>query len=636
MAITVFATLATLVAVAGFALLMAGVGSRTLRWTVAQQKVQINLEQPNQAEHLLTCIGLGVVVFELGTLLVAVLNILRPGIWILLALCALFALLEFSRLRNLLRDLWQKIRSAPRNAKLIQATFFTVLCYAAIAAMAPLTGSDALHYHFTEPLLILHGGYHPNFFSTDCFLLGQGHLLILAGLALGSEKLALGLLFLGGALAALAGACVARHWMPATGAWMVALAFAVTPVVFWQMSIAGTPDLWMTFYVTMAVLMVARAAGNKSLIYVLLAGVFTGVVAGTKYTGCIFALAIAIALLAEIRSLKSTAFFALASLSSGIWPYLRNTLWTGDPVFPFLMPRLHPEHTNAFAMAAFLAETGSATQHSFLYLLRFPLFAAMDPKNIGVWQFLGPVCLALLPLVFFAIRKTPLWRTVLIVWFISTVGIGLTSGLLRFTVPVFPLGLAAVFAGLFAIPRKGWTLVRATAYATIALFLAMSAGGVLLYGRPAVKASLGITSRQEYLAAVAPDSGRVQFINETLQAKTQQGSTQQGKALVFFRHLYYLQVPFLYGNPDASWSIDPTKLSDARSWTELFQRENIRWIVKAPAYPKSLADSLQNLESQGILIPIADKEVDDIAGNRLDGHRATTKITILEVHSIAP
>ena len=81
----------------------------------------------------------------------------------------------------------------------------------------------------------------------------------------------------------------------------------------------------------------------------------------------------------------------------------------------------------------------------------------------------------------------------------------MTSGLLRFTVPVLALGLAAVFAGVWSIPQQGWRVVRTLAWSTIGLFLVFSAGGVFVYALPAVKTAVGITSKEAYLKAVAPD-----------------------------------------------------------------------------------------------------------------------------------
>jgi hypothetical protein len=67
----------------------------------------------------------------------------------------------------------------------------------AFMAMAPLTGSDAMNYHFTAPSLWLQRGFHPLYDIGLSFAVGQSHMLILVGLALGSDHISLGLIFLG-------------------------------------------------------------------------------------------------------------------------------------------------------------------------------------------------------------------------------------------------------------------------------------------------------------------------------------------------------------------------------------------------------------------------------------------------------
>jgi hypothetical protein len=610
-------TLGALAAVGVFSLIMAGVGSRLFRWA------RVGIDDP--AEYLLCAIATGVILFELVCFFLATADLLRPGLWFLLCAYGLIAFLEMPALRERTWELWVRAGGQSGAAKIVCGLFLLALAFEGVTAMAPLTGSDAMHYHFAVPRLMLSQGWHAIFFLTHSFLTGQGHLLILAGLGLGSERLALGFLFLGGALAALAAACLARRWMPAAGAWLVALTFVLTPVVFWQMSTAGAPDLWMAFYALLSLLMIARFVESHAKVYCWLAGAFAGAIAGTKYTGCVIAGSLALALLLESRSMRALGMFFAAALSAGIWPYARNMVWTGDPVFPFFVARLQPGNYNAYAMTAILADTGGSGKWNVLDLLRFPMFAAIDGKNIGLWQFLGPICLVFAPLLFFAWRKTILWRGCLVVWIVSTVGIGLTSGMMRFAVPVYPLALAAVMAGLWSIPMREWKLVRTLAWATLVGFLVLGAGGLLMYGRAAAMGAIGVQSREDYLAAHAADFGKVRFVNEALRGHT------EGKVLVFFQHVYHLQVPYVYGNPDGSWAVDPDKLQSNAQWEEFFQKEKIRWVVKAPQYPKALTESLQKLEEEGLLVVIAKGEIEDFSGNRIRGIRDRVRVEVLQV-----
>ncbi len=162
--------------------------------------------------------------------------------------------------------------------------------------------------------------------------------------------------------------------------------------------------------------------------------------------------------------------------------------------------------------------------------------------------------------------------------------------------------------------------------ASIAALLALCIGGALFYGRLAALASVGLLSRESYLELRAPDYRRVSFINQTLA-----GQGSEGKTLVFLQHLYYLRVPFVSGNPNHNWNIDPQRFASVEAWDALFRAENIRWVVRAPDYPLEVAAPLQQLESEGRLVPVARAEVSDFDGLRLYGARKTASVVILRV-----
>src|SRR5207302_5112066 len=121
---------------------------------------------------------------------------------------------------------------------------------------------------------------------------GLRHQLILAGLAIGSDPIAQGSLFFGGALGALATLRVTQLWLDGVWPWLAALAFTLTPVVFWQTTTAGAPDIWMSAFVPLCVLSIFKARSDLSPGVIILAGIFAGATAGTKYTGLILAAAV--------------------------------------------------------------------------------------------------------------------------------------------------------------------------------------------------------------------------------------------------------------------------------------------------------------------------------------------------------
>ena len=612
------ASLAALCGVALFAMICTGLGHRLLR------SARLTIE--NDIERLLYSVAAGVIVFEAALAVSEYVAPVRASVVVLLVAAAVFGMSDWKVILLSALGIARRIRNGSRAEHLLAAAVGCVLLLEGIAAMAPLTGSDALHYHFAEPLRTLRTGFHPDFFVTTSFLTGQGHLLILAGLALGSEKLAMGFLYLPGALAATAAACLARQWVSRPWAWLVALAFLLNPVVFWQISTAGVPDLWMAFFAIAGVLLIVRAHGSDSAASAILCGVLAGGLAGAKYVGCVFAVALLVAYVWESRSLKRAALFFAGALGAGVWPYLRNFVWTGDPVFPFALRWLAPSRVNAHALAYLIETTVVRGQRSIEALWRFPFFAAVNRSNVGFWEFFGPFCLLFLPLFFWKVKRTPHWRAALIVTMCGGLGISLTSGMARYVLPVLPIALAAAFVGAAAVSTSEWKFARGIISVSIAGFLLLGAGGFAVYARPALSAAVGLTSREDYLQQRAPDYATCEFVNRAIAGK---GS--EGNVLVFFRHVYALQVPYLYGDPQDSWAIDPDRLATPEAWRAFLRQNRIRWILRAPEYPEEIAVPLEKLERDGVLTPFAREDVTTFEGMRILGIRKTMTAIILQV-----
>ena len=372
------------------------------------------------------------------------------------------------------------------------------------AAMAPLSGSDALHYHFAVPLLILNEGFHPNWFLSHSFFTGLSHQLILAALAAGSERLALGWIYLGGAVASLAGAHLARQWLSGIWPWCAALAFLLTPVTFWQITTAGAPDIWMACFVTLGVLSVVRAKECPRLAATVFGGVMAGAVAGTKYTGLILAACLFAAFIWEVRCFRRAIIFFLSAAITGCWLYVRNWVWSGDPVFPFLMRHLEPSRVNAYALAGYLADTGASAPRGLWQIMRFPLFAAVGVAHLDFSDFLGPLSSLLCPADVLRSSQD------------ASLACGTHSVARRscgnrphfrhdaFLLPLLPIALAASMVGIAQLRGRRWRAVRVAAIVSFACSLLFGLGGLALYERNSLAVSAGLISRERYLRDMRP------------------------------------------------------------------------------------------------------------------------------------
>jgi len=611
--------LLTLIALCGFCLGFACFGNTILRL--------LRFGMESDAEHVLVAVGIGLLGTEILLFLIQFTQHIRLGSLALIGLLCVPLFSEFGCILRRFRAVFQLLGSRSTGGRFLLFVTGIVLCVEFLTSLAPLTGSDAMHYHFTVQKLILEQGFHPIFSNTHSFLCGQHHLLILLGLALGSEKLALGFIFLGGVLSAAILASLAARWASEQLVLGITLLFLLTPVVFWQMSSSGAPDIYMAFFAGTVLIVLYQRTDAGTWRQALVAGLLTGGIAGAKYTGCFIAAAVAVAFIVEFASVTRWVIFILGSLIGGIWPYLRNTIWTGNPLFPFLSEKLSPHLITAYGLTTLVSDTGAAVSHNPAQLFPFLFFAAMRAKNPGPWDFFGPTVLALAPLVFLAYKNTREWRIPVLVWFLASLGNFFSSGLPRFLLPLFPVALFCVAAGIESSIEKDWKITNAVSVGTMALMILSGAAGLAVYCRKPVLAAVGFTGREAYLEDMAQDYQVAQAINQLLGTPKNAGT-----ALIFLRHQYYLRIRYLNGDPGTSFEADPERLQTPEQWKEFLRAKAIVYVIRAPSYPMVIAAPLEELEKRGELVRFAQREVGNLKGMRIEQAHITVPVIILKTN----
>jgi hypothetical protein len=138
---------AVLFAVGLFALMATALGHRLLRLS--------SLEFEAEAEHLLCSAALGVICLEALLFLAQISGHIRAGVTTVLAVVLFFGRNNFVPVFGKVSSLVRRVLSGSPLEKFLIGLTGSVVLLEGLAAMAPVTGSDALHYHFTAPLLIL-------------------------------------------------------------------------------------------------------------------------------------------------------------------------------------------------------------------------------------------------------------------------------------------------------------------------------------------------------------------------------------------------------------------------------------------------------------------------------------------------
>jgi len=198
---------------------------------------------------------------------------------------------------------------------------------------------DALAYHLAFPKLYLQAGRMVELpFMHQSYFPPLQDMLYLLGLGYGSEPMAKVMHWAMGVLAALGAAGFVQR-QGGSGAWAAALILGA-PAFLWQM-FSAYADLATALYAALAMFALAHAVRERRSDGLWLSGMLMGFALATKYTALVawgvWGLVGLVGLwrahaTRAIRTLILSGLFALAIGSP--W-YLRNFLWTGNPVYPF-------------------------------------------------------------------------------------------------------------------------------------------------------------------------------------------------------------------------------------------------------------------------------------------------------------
>jgi Dolichyl-phosphate-mannose-protein mannosyltransferase len=618
---TLLSALESILIVLAFGCLAAACGSRMLGWFGASLQ--------DGLERTLFGAGLFLALFQVLAFLLSLFGFLNTSaVIVILALAALFAGKEWKQISALTAKIFARLRTAKRDplTAFLMISTALVLAVDALMSAAPMVSTDAMLYHFAVPMLEAGKKWEPIYGIPFSFYTGQAHSLIQLGLTLHSEHIAMGSIFLAGALAMASLFVLVRRLASERWAWTAALAFLLSPMVYWQMSTSGCPDIWIAFFVTLVVLAAARGIQTQKSSLWLLAGIFAGAAAGVKYTSWVVPAALVVCCLVSTRSIRLSSLCGVFSFFAGVWPLVRNVWWSGDPFFPFLSRYLNPTNANWYALSEIRGNlTPPDSSHSLIGLIKYPFLITLRQDAYGGFgHWFGPLVIVLAPLLLVARWKKPLWPIAGAMWAAVLLTNEFTAQQPRYLLSVFPISLALVFAAVARAMEWKSRVISMAVIGSIVIFLMFGTASEAVYSKDFLPIVFGRETRRAFLNRMAPDYPTADFVNNSLGGR-------EGKAMIFFHLVYYLRVPFEIGIPEESWLVNPEKITDADSLSQFLNDRGVRWVVKSPDYPALLAQSFQKLENEGTLRPAFSGNASTFFGFRMYGQRIQVKIVILEV-----
>jgi Dolichyl-phosphate-mannose-protein mannosyltransferase len=347
-----------------------------------------------RAEYWIVRAGLGFGIVSLGTFLLALLGALELPILLLFSV-GLILVGGRTTLRTLRVDL--PVLTMVRLPIVLSALLGVSILLSLLSALSPPTAWDALVYHLTVPARALVRGQlsplndiipHENFplFMSSLYLLAMG---IKGDIAAQCLHWLFGFLTL-----ALLALTARRFYGPAAVPYAIVLSLSVPMLLL--LSAWAYDDVALAFYIVAAVYCYGRWRDTNRGRYLTAAACMTGFAMGLKYTSFVLPLGIFALAAWEMRrrAIRPILTFGLvAGLVAAPW-YLKNLIFTGNPVYPFLFGGDGWDNLRA----VWYARPGTGIGFDLLTLMTLPVTMTLGYRDANFFDGrTGPLLLMMLP-----------------------------------------------------------------------------------------------------------------------------------------------------------------------------------------------------------------------------------------------
>lgn len=312
-----------------------GLGQLILR------RIQIGTADPLLALVISLALGLGVLAY--GVLALGLAGRLSPPtVFLWLAIAGWVAWRETVSQGKEWGDPWHPFRSLHPALKASLAAAIAIFGMSLVQALVPVWGYDGLMYHLQAPTLFLRFGkltLLPDLWQANGPLLAE--MLYLVGLAAESDVFSKVLHLSLAAILLLSTFAVARRHLGDRGGWLaggILMGVAIFPV--WG-SFAFADMAWALFeFLAVAAFLEWRRAPQRQ--WIVVSGALAGFSMGSKYTAVALLPILLLAFVTERSTgtvgerLRNVLWFGgVAALVAAPW-YMKNLIWAGNPVYPFL------------------------------------------------------------------------------------------------------------------------------------------------------------------------------------------------------------------------------------------------------------------------------------------------------------
>lgn len=534
--------------------------------------------------------GLGLGMFSYTVLTVGLLGGLYPAVILgllggIAVLCRRALCVTVTELTHGLQALvrWRPTRSQGLIAILLVAFLLLDL----LGALAPPTEADALVYHLAVPKVYVRAHQVIDVpYNLYSYLPFGVEMLYTAGLVLDSSGIVAALThYTYGVLIVLAIYSLGRRYFsPEIGLW-AALFFVSPPMVTNLMSVPAA-ELGPTLYFTLALAAVLRWCDKRQWHWAVLAGIFAGLTAGAKLQPVFLVMSLGVVFLATALLIEPTrtltrrqylqpllGFAVLALLVASPW-FIKNWVYTGNPIYPFLYSVFGGKYWSAALAAQFKSHIeAKGVGYDLFTFLATPWFVLAEAGLVNV----GFASFAFVP---FALRLRGVRRRLLLVvlalatvyyplWFFF---IYQRHKHLLYLLPAFSL-LAAV--GLHVLLRADWLQrwARLSVLTITGAGLLFLLGGAMIYQSKYIPVALGLEERQAFLDRYGLIQKPYRYVNTHLPPDS------RVMLVGVWDFFYYLDVDYLNANPLSQGYIDYATIHSEDELLARLQAEEVTHLL---------------------------------------------------------
>jgi hypothetical protein len=426
-----------------------------------------------------------------------------------------------------------------RSFRIIEKILFIiggmVLILAFIQALTPPWHYDGLSYHLSGPRQFIQDArILPDYNNWFTFYPSTWEMLYTLGLGLKSEVFSHLMHFSAFLFLLAVTYTFGRRYLPKPGGWLAALLLLAIPIMPLWASAAYTDITW-ALYQFIAITFIVKWTDGREKGYLILAGIMQGFALGSKYLAFSgFLILIMIIIWKSFEHTQSKwksiifngfLFSISALLVCSPW-YIKNLIWTGNPVFPLILPQEKINPQQIAIWMDYVRSFGTGFRWQDYLMLPINLFIRHDAFGSFMGTMEMPNPLYLLAFLYPIFRRNLLVSvrnivdSLAIITALQFMAWAIGSQQNRFLLPLFPgLSILTSFILLsistkFRFQHIGRSLVIGSAGGMLLVTLIFM-GIYINLVRPDRVIS-GIESKVHFLQRMVRDYSGIEFINDHL------------------------------------------------------------------------------------------------------------------------